>query len=296
MNISGLLGTFASSLSFYIDEFERIVLHISANLPIVSNQIESHVSEARKVQGDQNELIPSLNNLLDDMSAVRVPIYEIILELQKQDIINQQMDHLLTAVGDVQKIVDENKDLFVEYDQKKNLDDYRDEYRHLFTLISFLLNSIEKHMTRINGELIELIDTMELRFSEIQKKITSIHSGKKSKSLERNKLIKSIQSVMTITENLSNELQQYNNFFERLRLLQSDMDREVSICSGLKKEVDEDLDQFGGILSLTDCRFSNSIIQKIVDKLSVEEERQSLREEFSELKIEKSADDDVILF
>ncbi len=296
MNISGLLGTFASSLRFYIDEFERIILHVSGNLPLVGNQIECHVTEARGLlesNPDDSELYCSL---LDEMSSVRIPIFEIIIELQKEDIINQQMNHLLDAVTDVQKIIDENSILFVDYSDKKERREFSEDYRHIFTLISFLLNSIEKQMTRINRELMDLVKVMENQFSNMKSIITAILSGKNSIEDSGNALSKSFRSILNITENLAEELEQYNNFFERLRLLQDDMNREVSICSGLREEVDEDLKCFGGSLSLNECRFNNTIIQKIVSKLSVEEERQTFREEFSELTIEESAGSNFVLF
>lgn len=296
MNISGLLRTFASSLRYYIDEFERIILHVSENLPLVGNQIESHATEARDLLKLNPDKLGKYSELLDHMSAVRVPIFEIIIELQKEDILSQQMNHLLDAVEDVQKITDENEVLFVDYSETINNKNLHEEYRHIFTLISFLLNSIEKQMSRINRELSELVVVMENQFKEMKIRIDRIQKDRESVDKDKSDFSRSIQTILNITKNLSSELEKYNNFFGRLRLLQDDMDREVNICSSLRKEVEEDLNLFGGTLPLNECRFNSSIIQKIVSKLSVEEERQTLREEFSELSIEKSADSDFTLF
>jgi len=296
VNISGLLGTFASSLRFYIDEFGRIILHVSGNLPLVGNQIDCHITEARKLLDNCPDVTGEYYELLDDMSAVRIPIFEIIIELQKEDIINQQMNHLLEAVEDVQKVIDENQVLFVDYAEKIVRIENREEYRHIFTLISFLLNSIEKQMTRINAELLDLVQVMEDQCRGMKLKIDKIQSERHILEGNTDELNKSFQSILNITKNLSSELEQYNNFFERLRLLQDDMNREVSICSSLRKEVDEDQSRFGGELPLSQCRFNSSIIKKIVSKLTVEGERQTLRDEFSDLKIEESSGSNLILF
>lgn len=296
MNISGLLGTFASSLRFYIDEFERIIHHVSANLPLVSNQIECHIKEARGLLESSPDDSKIYGALLVEMSSVRVPIFEIIIELQKEDIINQQMTHLLEAVEDVQNIINENNILFVDYSEKKENQRFNEDFRHIFTLISFLLKSIEKQMNRINRELMDLVKVLEDQFKSMQTIITSVHNGKHSIENQKGELAKSFRSIINITENLAEELEQYSSFFIRLRLLQDDINREVSICSGLKKEVMEDLNSFGGSIPLNQCRFSNSVIQKIVNRLSVEEERQTMRDEFSDLEIEERSANDFTLF
>jgi len=281
MNISSLLGTFASSLLFYISEFERIILHVSGNLPLVSNQIDGHVKEAEKHLDPKIGDFFEFSELLDNMLSVKKPIYEILVELQRQDIIQQQMNHLFNAVEDVQKIID---------DSSENND------VHFLTLLNFLLHSIEKQMARINKELLDLVETMEQKFSDMHSKISLIHKDEMTIVTNKKQLEETIQSILNITENLSNELKQYNNFFIRLRLLQDDMKREIEICSNLKISVGDDLKKLGGALSLKECRFTSTVIQKIVDKLSVEEERETLKEEFSELKIEDSADNDVVFF
>ena len=288
MNISGLLGTFASSLQFYISEFERIILHVSGNLPLINNQIENNVSEARGLLDTQLEDFKEFNERLDVMLTVKKPIYEILVEMQRQDIIQQQMNHLLDAVGDVQKVVEENE----SEDEEEDFD----LTQNLLTLISFLLQSIEKQMTRINRDLLDLVEVIEGKFSDLNNQIQLIHNDKKAIAVKNIQLKKNLQSIMNVTESLSNEMNQYNSFFKRLRLLHDDMKREVVTCSNLKSNVDVRLLTYGGLLSLVECQFSNNVIQKIVDKLSVEEERLALKEEFSELTIEAASEDDVVLF
>lgn len=287
MNISGLLGTFASGLRFYISEFERIILHVSGNLPLISSQIENNVLEARNLLNSQDDDFKEFNERLDIMLTIKKPIYEILVEMQRQDIIQQQMNHLLDAVEDVQNIVAENE---LEED-----DDF-DETQNLLTLISFLLRSIEKQMTRINKDLLDLVEIIELKFSDLDNQISLIHKDKKAISVKNIQLKKNLQSILNITESLSHELNQYESFFKRLRLLHDDMKREVSICTNLKSNVDVKLITYGGLLSLKECHFSNTVIQKIVNKLSVEDERAALKEEYSELTFEAASDDDVVLF
>lgn len=296
MDIAGLLGTFASSLAFYIDEFDRILLHVTENLPIVGNQIESYVGETRALMEERPEELKPFTGLMDDMAEVRVPLFEIIIELQKQDIINQQLNHLLSAVKDVQEIINLNGSLFVEFNDRKGKEEHREDYRHLFTLIGFLLTNLEKQMEHINRDMTDLVDIMEQRFSDLHTKIRSLYNDRKAIDRAAPEISSSIQSILNATENLSIEVEQYSNFFNRLRILQDDLNKELKLCVSLKKEIDDYQAAIGGPVPLKDCRFTNTVIQKIVNKLSVEEERQTLREEYSELHIEEGFTRDVVLF
>ena len=296
MDIAGLLGTFSTSLGFYIDEFNRIFVHVSKSLPIVGNQIENRVKEIQDLRESQEENLELLESLIDDLGQVRLPIFEIIIELQRQDIINQQLNHLVDAVNDVHEIIVEDEVLFDDFSRKKDLEELAEDYRHLFTLVAFLLNNLEKQMVHINSDLTDLVDIMDQRFSDLHTKIIALYNDRKEIDRSDQKPGETVLSIIKSTKNLSFELEQYSNFFRRLRILQEDLNRELALCISLKEDVEAFLKEVGGSLPLKECRFTSTVIQKIVEKLSVEEERQTLRDEYSELHIEESFTRDVVLF
>lgn len=289
MDISGSLGTFSSCLRFYIDEFDRIFVHVSSNLPALGNQIEKQVVRIKELSESGEEESVVYSNLLVDLSDVRIPIFEIIIELQKQDIIYQQMNHLADAVDNVSRIALEYSEAFDKIDERKEDEPYRDEYRHLLTLVSFLLNNLEKQMNHINRELNDMVDSMEEKFSGIHTRISILRN-------ERKVLAADDGEIFRITDNLYNELELYEGFFARLTLLKGDLDRELNLCINMNREVRDYENILGGFYSLDECRFGNTVIQEIVDKLSVEQERDVLRREYGELHIEESFTRDVVLF
>ncbi|MBB6480917.1 hypothetical protein [Spirochaeta isovalerica] len=296
MDIAGLLGTFSTSLGFYIDEFNRIFIHVSENLPIVGNQIEARLGEIRTLQETEKDDSELLKSLVEDLGQVRIPIFEIIIEMQRQDIINQQLNHLVDAVTDVREIIVEDEAFFEDFDKKKGSSELKEDYRHLFTLVSFLLNNLEKQMGHINNDLTDLVDIMDQRFSDLHTRIIALYNDRKEIDRSDKKNNQAVLSAVKSTKTLSFELEQYSNFFKRLRILQEDLNRELVLCISLKEDVETNLNDLGGPLPLKECRFTSTIIQKIVDKLSVEEERQALRDEYSELHIEESFTRDVVLF
>ncbi|MBN2657894.1 MAG: hypothetical protein JXR86_12595, partial [Spirochaetales bacterium] len=248
MDIAGLLGTFSTSLGFYIDEFNRIFLHVSENLPIIGNQVEAKVNDLRSFQELNHDDQPLLANLVEDLGQVRIPIFEIIIELQKQDIINQQLIHLVDAVTDVREIIVEDALYFDEYYERKNQKEYREDYRNLFTLVAFLLNNLEKQMTHINRDLTELVDKMDQRFSDLHRKIRALYKDGKDIEKTGNGKSDAVQIIVKTTKHYSYELEQYSSFFKRLSLLQEDLNRELLLCINLEEDVENNLNDFDGPL------------------------------------------------
>lgn len=296
MDISGLLNTFATCLRFYIEEFDRIFLHVSRNLPLLGEQIGKYVQNVSELMEREPDNLKPYSRLMEDLADVEGPVFEIIVELQKQDIINQQLIHLASAVDDVRQVTEEYKSYFENIGDWINDGKYHDDYRHLLTLVDFLLNNIEKQMLHINRDLNILVDRMEQRFSDIHTKIKTINNDRKDLDRKNSIQNRTMESIYSGVENYSRELELYGGFFGRLRQLQSDLNREVELCGNLKKEVEKSGSLINGFLPLKKCRFANTIIQKIVDKLSVEEEREALRQTYSELHIEEGFTRDIVLF
>ncbi len=393
-----------------------------------------------------------LNDLLNRIESVKTPTYKIMIELQRQDIIQQQMKHLVEAMDDIKQILDNNSAL-LDSDIGEDSDETRKkEYISLYTLLDFLLLATEKQMLRINQDILNMVDNMDGQFSlirdavkdiDVDKKLigelvipekakneeaTIIHlifmapehtiediinnlgiSQNQKKNIIKNfkginelllfekeltvkfiPIIESINnllllarieqarnslkissnsgnqtdifsqsafaelseiiddmdeshrlvgqnlmeiidafetqkskyqnmetnlkdslsilgktetlfkdnyfSVMEITDTLSLEINKYTSLFERLRLLYKDMDSKINICTDMKIYINNKLERFGGPVNIEDCLFKDVIIQKIVDKCTVKEERITLSKEFSELEIEESTGSSITLF
>ena len=393
-----------------------------------------------------------LNDLLNRIEFVKEPTYNIMVELQKQDIIQQQLIHLKEAMDDILHIINNKSELLESNPGDSNNESARKEYKNILTLLKFLMITTEKQMFRINKDLISMIDKLELEFSSIHNAILDVNNDKKMISQlvlpgkdadreasiihliflapentitdiltnleisqkQKRKLIKSFtaiyefilseknmtkefapiiesinnllllarieqarnnlkfaelsgnqnnmfsndafsqlseiingmeeshikvkenldrfieaydtqntnyslmeedlgdslsilkrtenlftdnyQSVMDITDILYNEITQYSGLFEKLRSLHEDMNNKITICTDILNFVDEELNKLGGAVSLNENQFKDTIIQNIVEKLTVEEERITLQNEFSELDIEESTGSNITLF
>ena len=99
MNIAGLLETLSTSLKFLITDFERIVILVSSNLPVIEREIEEILHIISKKATESEEKI--FYRVYSELETIKAPIFDLIIERQKQDIIQQQMEHLLEAVVDV---------------------------------------------------------------------------------------------------------------------------------------------------------------------------------------------------
>lgn len=268
-----------------------------------------------------------INELLNRVEAVKEPIYSIMVEMQKQDIIQQQIEHLIEAMDDILYLTETEN---IDKDNNYN------------SLLQFLLRTMEKQLVRINKDLIAMINVIEDQFSLIhltlirishdefffsQELLQKEYSDKDSINqlillahIEKNceklmfsdrisfseslNIIKNKEavfsrnyaSIMETTESISKEISFYTDFFKKLRILHSQMDEKIVFCSDLRKELERDLVERGGSLKISECFFKDRVIQKIVKKCSVEDERNTLLKEFPELDIEMSEKNRVTLF
>ncbi len=411
------------------------------------NNIEQLTHDSKELIDNSNKSIMDLITVLDSsvnhISSVKEPTYQIMLMLQKQDIIHQQMEHIHETLTDTTEILENNSGIFGENSSKS------EESLDLLTLLNFLLVTTEKQITRINSDLLSMIDEMEEPLNLIieainkakkdelslglgygknrdiselihiifSKPLTILHNiiDKLKKDMEqkaelisgfenidelmiiennmskdfipqmdmiknllflahveqeRNNLdivlnledknsvfsnsvfeqmdeiidgIDKSQEMVTdnlqkfrdlynsqnkkylnmeenlsssmdflektgelfntnynikleITESLSSEVKEYRELFAKLRELHNNMDKKIQICTDLKNNINQKLQESGGIKNLNQCSYRKTIIKRILDHLTVDEERVTILEEFPELDIEKTTGSSVTLF
>ncbi|MBI9109479.1 MAG: hypothetical protein JEZ04_22230 [Spirochaetales bacterium] len=413
-----------------------------------STHIEAISIDSKMLVNSTNSSVQNfsiiLNDLLSRIEKCKDPTAQIMTELQKQDIIQQQLEHLMEAMNDILIIIDKHSFQLGSETEITNNEDARQEYLSLYTLLNFLVVSTEKQIRRISSELIGMIDAMESLFTNMKTSIIDIDQDKDcfsrlvladkndkdnasvvnqifqkpadmiktvvnsikfgmdqkkmiidcfmiienmileekestqafipiietinnllvlarieqarytlnisnfsqsdfpelSKIVENveqshalvehnlqtsintfdsqkekhnemkekldnslvilgkteNIFIENFESVMNITSELFNDINQYVDLFKMLRGLTDDMVAKIDICSDIHDNVDQQLEAFGGPISLEDCLFKDLIIQKIVDKCTVDTERITLNHEFTEFEIEGSSGNSITLF
>lgn len=429
---------------------------ISTHEDFTKNNIETVSKDSEKLMSTSDSSVENfsliLSDLLNRIESVESPTYNIMIQLQKQDIIQQQMVHLLDSIEDILQLLNKEED-FLKADNLESLTrEEMEESLSSYTLLDFLLRIIEKQTRRVNQDLLDMISEMEGQFSAIYTAIDDISSDKElinqlvipgketkeeasivhllfmapektiseiiknlnhskvqkkhivenfksicslileekkqtssfvplfesinnllmlakieqarnnldisgsiddknsffneasfsrlteieekmneSSSMVHNNLQNVIQSfekqhnqyiemeeklreslkilsnteelfrdnygsVIQITDILSSEMRKYTSLFENLRKLHRDMNFKLEKCSQMRQTISTTLNRMGGPLELKECHFSNSIIQRIVERCTVEDERDTLSKEITDLDIEKSTGSNITLF
>ena len=174
-----------------------------------------------------------INDLLDRIEKVKEPTARIMTELQKQDIIQQQLEHLMDSIKDILLII-ENP---VEY-AEENTD------QNIFTLLGILMVTVETQIKRISEDLYEMLDGMEVLFDDMNSSITDIDLDKnhfsqlvkpESDSCE---ILKSGQSVVDIIFSAPGEM---------IKTIKTDLnssitgkDRITDYFSGIEEKIREE--------------------------------------------------------
>lgn len=420
------------------------------------HHIEAVAVDSKRLKHNSNNSVENfsaiLNDLLNRIDSVKAPTCEIMVELQKQDIIQQQLQHIMESMDDILVIIDRYSDQFGSGSADGEDEARWKELISLYTLIDFLVVSTEKQMTRINEELIKMMDVLEELFFRMQSAITDINQDRNhfseivlpeeaskkeatvvhllfqapekmivkivenlrnnlekkrniinkfsliedkinseqhkaqdflplieainnllllsrieqarynlvlsaqssnhvsdftpesfseltsiidemeeshhliSRNLERSisgfdsqrikydememqlndsisilkkteyLFVENFQTIMKITADLFGEIQQYIDLLATLRSLNKELNRKIGICMDVHLDVQDQLERLGGAAKIEDCLFKDVILQKVVQKCTVQQERETLNKEFAEIDIEVSAGSSITLF
>jgi uncharacterized protein (UPF0212 family) len=132
-----------------------------------------------------------------------------------------------------------------------------------------------------------------LRHEEIQRGMAkSLRIIEKTEQV----FVRNYEEVISITIELFDYLDKHINLFNSVRTLVNEIDSKMHICTDIRIGVEAELEEMGGPVPLEECLFKDLIIQKIVQKCTVESERTTLAMEISELEIEESSGNSITLF
>ncbi len=119
-----------------------------------------------------------LNDFLHRIEQVKSPTSKIMTELQKQDIIHQQLQHLMDAMDDILTILDHHSLKTGTEDFLPEDENSRQEYLSLYTLLNVLVITAEKQIKRICDELLSMLDVLESLLSGMHASILDIGQDK----------------------------------------------------------------------------------------------------------------------
>ncbi len=162
------------------------------------------------------------------------------------------------------------------------------------------LSSIIENIEKAHLEVIENFATTRTSFNEQEEHYRGMDNEFKG-SIEvldqtRNIFMDHFATVMNITNILVDEISEYNDFFNQLRMLNSEINEKIDVCVEIKQNILESLGQLGGQLPLEECKFKDLIYQNIVQKCTVAQERDTIKQNFKEIEIEESGNNSITLF
>ncbi|MBI9107023.1 MAG: hypothetical protein JEZ04_09785 [Spirochaetales bacterium] len=133
----------------------------------------------------------------------------------------------------------------------------------------------------------------ENKYDEMEKCfIESLRALNETKKI----FLKHFNTVMEITNELLSEISGYTVVFEELRALNDDIGRNIAICAEIKGTISLRINILGGALSLNECDFKDVIYQKIVQKCTVAQELETIKENFQGFEIEEAGSNSITLF
>lgn len=231
-------------LNEYSSEYETTFLAITGNLSELTRRLGTINHEEH-----------------DRLESIKDCVFEIMVESQKQDIIQQQIYHLIGSGHSVVTIIDDS--------------DLSRDTAELYSLILVLLNNMENQLERISSDSMDLIQEVEGKVKEINR----------------------IFEDLTPPEDADHwDGDRYVFHFEKLKRLHIDLNVRIDSCRDLRKIYEEELETDGGPISISEGRYSDVIMKDIVGRLTVADERATLKNTYSELDLEESSGSGITLF
>ena len=205
------IGSFLSEIDEY-EEFNHTHIH----------SVSKDSQKLMEISGNSVENFSMiLSDLLARIEKIKDPTYNIMIQLQNQDIIQQQMDHLSEILMQTVKISEEKAALLNGGEERLTDQIQIDEYRNINTLLIFLLNTTDKQMKRINSDLLVMLDRLEVEFKKINEMIGDVDSDKEmiSSLVQNNRGEKSEATVIHIIfQAPRNTLNKIIDSLEKIRL------------------------------------------------------------------------------
>jgi len=155
--------------------------------------------------------------------------------------------------------------------------------------VSHSFKMVEKHYKRS----VKVIKDEEANFNSIE---IDINKSSEIILATEETFLKKYEEIMTITGDLFHYIDSNIEIFEEVEMSVDSLKQKFSGLSNIKSSVESMVDEFGGAISIGDCSFKDIIIQKIVDKCTVDTERAVFSQEYEDFEIEETTGSSITLF
>lgn len=287
-----------------IDDIEESLNNILDTISSIKDNIAggSKCTEAlniiKQIFSKPLEIIESINDKLDISANQK----SIIIDEFKE--INKLMAGESRIAGDFIPLMDLIKNLlFLAHveQERNNLGSVIQGNENTFSAKVFLeMESIVNGIKRSQEMICENLEDVISIFSQQEKSHRDINENlessiiflKHTEELFNKNYVDNNQILNTLAE----EVREYKVLFAKLRDLNNNLNSKMSIYTRLRASIEELTGEGGSFKNLNECKYRDTIIAKVVDNLTVDEERILILEEFPELDIERTTGASITLF
>ena len=137
---------------------------------------------------------------------------------------------------------------------------------HIFTELSEITEEIKDSHSMINNILqdsIKVVNDMNESYLKTEKKlVNTLDMLDKTGNL----FIDNFKSIIEITTNMNNELEQYFSLFQKLRVLNNDVLNSIGVCREIHSSIELELQKSGSYVKIEEFRFSDETVRNIAKK------------------------------
>ena len=234
--IKSIADDMYKQIDIFHDLVEKHEVFVKDNIQAISKNSGDLLNKANK-SVESFSLI--LNDILTRVEKVKKPTYKIMTELQKQDIIQQQLEHLMESIEDILLII-ENP---AYTKNQENEGSGSDQTRDVYTLLGYLMITVENQIRRISNELYDMIDGMESMFEAMNSSISDInldqeHFSQLVENEEEGKNVSIVDIIFktpqdminSVTENLKENLKRKENIIQSFGEIEEKVKQEKELA------------------------------------------------------------------
>ncbi|QEN04529.1 hypothetical protein EW093_07385 [Thiospirochaeta perfilievii] len=198
----------SSSLLKILEDYNQ---HSIENNKYITDKYKTIQNNLEK---DIKELYTSLDSCTSHLNNLKKPINNIMSMLQGQDIIHQQIDHIIKNIEESIEVLTQNSLLLNSPDKDSK------EYVDIIALLNFLFITIEKQLKRTKTDLLKMIGRLEDPIKNIEETVNIVIKDrglldKNYKSLVSKIFSKPLDTIQKVSKRVeTNQIKQNNIVFK----------------------------------------------------------------------------------
>ncbi|MBN2652982.1 MAG: hypothetical protein JXR63_11415 [Spirochaetales bacterium] len=182
IKISEKISNWTEKISLEASYIKSLTSEVSARIEEHRGSSTAHFDEVstnsadilKKTEKSVHNFSIILNDILARVNTIKDPTYNIMIKIQRQDIIKQQLVHVTEIIENILVVIKHySEDLGLQQSDDEKL-------LNIYSLIDFLVNSTERQMRRIAEDLDHMLDELDAEFYKMKNSMEDIDEDKEN--------------------------------------------------------------------------------------------------------------------